>query len=165
MNNSNFISHESTQLPEEQSQELNSAIEQTDRDLGSSDIGTSVGVVTPDGTWTQATGVSNLEGQATQPDDLFNIGSISKSYTSAVILKLQEQGILSLDDTLGQWLPDIAAQITNGENLTIRQLLNGTGGLYDYANNEEFAADVIANYQSGSNRDWQPEDLVAYAFG
>ena len=141
------------------------ALEQTDKDLGSSDIGVSVGVVTPDGTWTGATGVSDLEtGQATQPDDLFNIGSISKSYTSAVILKLQERGKLSLDDTLGQWLPEIAAEIPDGDNLTIRQLLNGTGGLYDYVNNEEFAADVIANYQSGSNRDWQPEDLIAYAF-
>ena len=167
MNNSNFISHESTQqIPEEQSQELNSAIEQTDRDLGSSEIGASVGVVTSDGTWTEATGVSNLEtGQATQPDDLFNIGSISKSYTSAVILKLQEQEILSLDDTLGQWLPDIAAQITNGEDLTIRQLLNGTGGIWDYVNgDEQFISDLAADYASGSNVERSPEDLVAYAF-
>ena len=155
------------ELPQEINQELDLAISQTDRDLGSSDIGASVGVVTLDGKWTGATGVSNLEtGQATESDDLFNIGSISKSYTSAVILKLQEQGILSLDDTLGQWLPDIAAEIPNSENLTIRQILNGTGGIWDYLNGDErFISDLAADYASGSNAERSPEDLVAYAFG
>ena len=154
-----------SELPEDINRELDSAIAQTERDLGSSDIGASIGVVNPDGKWTEATGISNLETQqATQPDDLFNIGSISKAYTSSTILKLQEQGKLSLDDTFDKWLPDLAAQIPGGENLTIRQLLNGTGGLYDYANNEEFLSDSVADYLSGSNRDWQPEDLVAYTF-
>ena len=154
------------ELTEEASQELDLAIEQTDRDLGNSDIGVSVGVVTPEGTWAGATGISNLETQQpTQTDDLFNIASISKSYTSAVILKLQEQRILSLDDTIDKWLPDIATNITNGEDLTIREILNGTGGLYNYAGDEEYRSDFVADYLSGSNRDWQPEELVAYAFG
>ena len=166
--NSDFILNEPRQqIPEAQSRELNSAIEQTNRDLGSFDLGVSVGVIAPDGTWTGAKGISNLEtGQATQTDDLFNIASITKSYTSTLILKLQEQGILSLDDTLGQWLPDIAAEIPSGEHLTIRQLLDGTGGLWNYVSgDDEFLSDLANDYLSGTNRDWQPEDLVAYAFG
>ena len=147
------------------SQQLNLTIEQTNRDLGNSDIGVSIGVVTPEGTWTGATGISNLETQqATQPNDLFNIASVSKPYTSAVVLKLQEKGILNLDDSIDKWLPDIAEQITNGDSLTIRQILNGTGGLFDNFNSEEFFLDFAADYLSGSNRDWQPEELVAYAF-
>ncbi|MGL6338704.1 MAG: serine hydrolase domain-containing protein, partial [Waterburya sp.] len=139
----------------ETTQELNSTLAQTAQDLGISDVGVSVGVVNPNGTWTGATGVSNLETQAkTQTDDLFNIASISKSYTSATILKLQEQGKLSLDDTLGEWLPDIAAQIPDSENITLRQLLNGTGGIWDYLNgNDEFLSDLVADYSSGSNTD------------
>ena len=165
MNQELTSANQISELPEETDRELDLAISQTDRDLGSSDIAASIGVVNPDGKWTGATGVSDLETQQpTQPDDLFNIGSISKSYTSAVILKLQEQGKLSLDDTFDKWLPDLAAEIPGSEDLTIRQLLNGTGGLYDYANNEEFQSDSATDYLSGSNRDWQPEDLVAYAF-
>ena len=155
-----------TEVSENLEHSLEAALLQAAQDTNTSDIGVTVGVVTPEGTWTGATGISNLETQeATQSDDLFNIGSISKSYTSAVILKLQEQGKLSLDDTIDKWLPEIAANITNGENLTIRQILNGTGGLWDYSNNDEHLSDLIADYLSGSNRDWQPEELVAYAFG
>ena len=155
-----------TEVSEALEHSLQAALLQAAQDTNTSDIGVTVGVVTPDGTWTGATGVSNLETQeATQPDDLFNIASITKSYTSSVILRLQEQGKLSLDDTIDKWLPEIAANITNGENLTIRQILNGTGGLWDYGNNDEYISDFFADYLSGSNRDWQPEELVAYAFG
>ena len=152
-------------VPEDLAQELQAALTQTAEDLGLSDIGVSVGVVTPERIWTGTTGVSNLETkEETQPDDLFKIASISKAYTSAVILKLQEQGKLNLDDTLDEWLPEIADKLTNGNSLTIRQLLDGSGGLWDYFNVEgEFIPDVLADYLSGSNRDWQPEELVAYS--
>lgn len=122
--------NQTQQVSEPLAQKLQAALEQAAQDTNTPDIGVSVGVVTPVGKWTGATGISNLDTlQATQPEDLFNIASISKAFTSAIILKLQERGKLSLDDTLGQWLPEIAAKLTNGENLTIRQLLNGTGGV------------------------------------
>ncbi len=153
-------------VPESLAQALQAALDQTAEDVDISDRGVSVGVVTPEGTSNGAMGISNLDTQvATQPDDLFNIASISKAYTSAVILKLQEQGKLSLDDTIDQWLPKIASQITNGTSLTIREILNGSGGLWDYLNgDDEFISELIADYSSGTNRDWQPEDLIAYAF-
>jgi D-alanyl-D-alanine carboxypeptidase len=153
-------------LPKELGKELQAALDQTAEDLNVSDLGVSVGVVTPEGKWSGAKGISNLETQkATQTDDLFNIGSTSKPFTAAVILRLQEQGKLSLDDTIDQWLPEIAAKIPDGENLTIRQILNGTGGLWDYFNDsDEFSSDLAADYSSGFTKDWQPEDLVAYAY-
>ena len=170
MKNSNqidFTENSTREVPENLEQKLHTALLQTFGDINNTDIGINVGVVTPEVTWTGATGISNLKTQqATQPDELFKIASISKAYTSAVVLKLQEQGKLNLDDTLDKWLPEIANKLTNGENLTIRQLLDGTGGLWDYFDlNGEFLPDFIADYLSGSNRDWQPEDLVAYAFG
>ena len=166
MNQELTSANQISEVPEETDRELDLAIEQTDRDLGSSDIAASIGVVNPDGKWTGATGVSNLSTQQlTQPDDLFNIGSISKAYTSAVILKLQEQGKLSLDDTFDKWLPDLAAEIPGSGDLTIRQLLNGTGGVWDYLNgDDQFISDFIADFSSGSDVSRQPEDLVAYAF-
>ena len=167
MNNQKSQTTDQTEdLPKELGTELQAALDQTTEDLDISDLGVTVGVVTPEGKWSGAAGISNLETQAaTETDDLFNIGSTSKPFTAAVILKLQEQGKLSLDDTIDQWLPEIAAKIPDGENLTIRQILNGTGGLWDYFNDsDEFTTDLAADYSSGSKKDWQPEDLVAYAF-
>ncbi|MEN9567526.1 MAG: hypothetical protein RLZZ69_2722, partial [Cyanobacteriota bacterium] len=124
-------------------------------------------IVTSDGfTWEGAAGVSNLDTQTpTQVEDTFNIASITKSFTAATVLKLTESGTLSLDDTLGQWLPDIAANIPDGQNITVRQLLNGTSGIPIYGSDPKFDADLEADLLSGSTRKWQPEELVSYIYG
>jgi D-alanyl-D-alanine carboxypeptidase len=116
----------------------------------------------PQGTWFGASGVSNLETNTPmQPDEIFAIASATKAFTGATLLKLQEQGKLNLDDPLSQWLPEIAAQIPDGNSITIRQLLNGSAGVYNYTDDERFVAEVFANPQ----RDWQPEELIAYIDG
>lgn len=58
----------------------------------------------------------------------FPILSITKSFTAMVILKLQEQGKLSLQDNLSQYFPDFP----NGNNISIARLLNHTSGLFNY---------------------------------
>ncbi len=151
-------------ISEDLAQQLQATLNQTIEDIGAT--GVTVSVITPEGKWTGAGGIYNLETQqATKPNDLFNIASTSKPLTAVVILKLQEQGLLSLDDTIDKWLPEIAAQLTDGDNLTIRQILNGSGGLFDYVTNEQFTVEAVTDFLSGSTRDWQPEELVAFAFG
>ena len=59
----------------------------------------------------------------------YSIGSISKQFTAAAILLLQEQGKLSLDDKVSKWVP----ALTSGDEVTIRQLLSHTSGYQDYA--------------------------------
>ena len=58
----------------------------------------------------------------------YSIGSISKQFTAAAILLLQEQGKLSLDDKVGKHIPDL----TRANEVTIRQLLSHTSGYQDY---------------------------------
>jgi D-alanyl-D-alanine carboxypeptidase len=65
--------------------------------------------------------------QAT-PDMRYSIGSISKQFTAAAILILQEQGKLKLDDPVGKYVPDL----TRGDEVTIRQILSHTSGYQDY---------------------------------
>jgi D-alanyl-D-alanine carboxypeptidase len=58
----------------------------------------------------------------------YSIGSISKQFTAAAILLLQEQGKLSLDDKVAKYIPDL----TRANEVTIRQLLSHTSGYLDY---------------------------------
>src|SRR3954468_24042010 len=62
------------------------------------------------------------------PQMRYSIGSISKQFTAAAILLLQEQGKLSLDDKVGKYVPDL----TRANEITIRQLLSHTSGYQDY---------------------------------
>jgi CubicO group peptidase (beta-lactamase class C family) len=155
-NNSNPVSPE-------QAKQLQSTLDQTVKDLGIP--GTTASIITPNGIWSGASGVSNIETQEPmQPDDIFSFGSFTKTFTSATVLKTVESGQLSLDDTLGQWLPDIAERIPDGENITIRQLLNGTSGIYDFVENPQYLEDVATDFQAGSTRDWKSEEIIAYVY-
>jgi D-alanyl-D-alanine carboxypeptidase len=59
---------------------------------------------------------------------IYSIGSISKQFTAASMLLLAEEGKLSLDDSVGRWLPDL----TRANDVTIRQVLSMTSGYQDY---------------------------------
>ena len=58
----------------------------------------------------------------------YQIASISKQFTAAAILLLEDEGKLKLDDTVATYVPGI----TGGDRITIRQLLSHTAGLQDY---------------------------------
>ena len=62
------------------------------------------------------------------PEMRYAIGSISKQFTAAAILLLQEQGKLSLDDKVSKFIPDL----TRASEVSIRQLLSHTSGYQDY---------------------------------
>ncbi|MGD0498151.1 MAG: serine hydrolase domain-containing protein [Bryobacteraceae bacterium] len=59
----------------------------------------------------------------------YAIGSISKQFTAAALLLLQEEGKLSLDDKVSKYFPDL----TRADQITLRQLLSHTSGYEDYA--------------------------------
>jgi D-alanyl-D-alanine carboxypeptidase len=62
------------------------------------------------------------------PQMRYSIGSISKQFTAAAILLLQEQGKLSLDDRVAKFVPNL----TRANEVTVRQLLSQTSGYQDY---------------------------------
>jgi D-alanyl-D-alanine carboxypeptidase len=62
------------------------------------------------------------------PEMRYSVGSISKQFTAAAILMLQEQGKLSLNDPVGKYIPGL----TRGGEVTIRQILSHTSGFEDY---------------------------------
>jgi CubicO group peptidase (beta-lactamase class C family) len=79
--------------------------------------------------YVQAFGDARLEPKApAEPGMRYAIGSVSKQFTAAAILLLQQDGKLSLDDRVARYFPDL----TRANDITIRQLLSHTSGYQDY---------------------------------
>jgi len=70
-------------------------------------------------------------------DTMFRIGSVTKQFTAALVMRLVEQKKLALDDDLSKYVPDFPLQ---GHKVTIRQLLDHTSGIPSYTDiGEEWA--------------------------
>jgi D-alanyl-D-alanine carboxypeptidase len=115
--------------------------------------GAIVGVQTPQGTWTAAYGDADPTTGAPMEIGMFTrIGSVTKTFTGTVISQLQEQGLLSLDDTIDQYVPDIP----NGDRITLRMLANMTSGLASYTRSKAFTDVLFSEPETA----WTPEQLL-----
>lgn len=79
--------------------------------------------------YTHAYGLAHISpNKSATPEMRYSIGSISKQFTAAAILMLQEEGKLKLDDPVGKYVPGL----TRGDEVTIREILSHTSGYQDY---------------------------------
>jgi CubicO group peptidase (beta-lactamase class C family) len=99
---------------------------------------------------------------------IFQIGSITKQFTAAIILQLKEQNKLSLHDSLTKYIPDYPS----GNKITIENLLTHTAGVYNYTNDAVFMVNETThpiNRDSLVNRfkykplDFQPGEKFSYS--
>jgi len=105
-----------------------------------------------------AAGTTRFSG--TQPvaaNSVVQIGSNTKAFTAVVMLQLEAENRLSIDDTLGQWLP----QYRRWRDVTIRSLLNMTSGITTYDAEPAFMKDFAAN----PNAFLTQKRLVSYVAG
>ncbi len=72
-------------------------------------------------------------------NSIFQIGSITKQFTAAVILKLQELKKLNVNDKLSKYFPDYP----KGDSITLAQLLSHTSGIYSYTSDGAFMANEV----------------------
>lgn len=86
---------------------------------------------------------SLLENKAITSETLFQIGSITKTFTATILFKLIEQDKINMNDRLEKWLP----QYTRWKNRTIRDLLYHTSGFYNYTSGKSFDALLRKNPQ------------------
>src|SRR6476661_5370730 len=78
--------------------------------------------------WTAAFGDARLSpSMAATPDMRYAVGSISKQFTTAAVLLLQQEGKLSIDDPVSRWYPEL----TRASEVTVRNLLSHTSGYQD----------------------------------
>jgi D-alanyl-D-alanine carboxypeptidase len=94
-------------------------------------------------------------GGPAKPEQLWQIGSNTKAFTSAIILQLEAEGKLNIDQTIGLYLPQYPAW----KNVAIRRLLDMTSGIPGY----DFSQQMLADYAKNPKRNFTAAELIAYA--
>ncbi len=132
---------------------LQQALDQVRRDYNIVGVSAAV-VVRGQLVWTGVSG-NSFPGAPIVSDMYFDIGSAAKNFVAALILKLSEEGALSLEDPLSRWLPNF---VNVDSRVTIRQLLGHTSGISNFTANQSFWDAV---FRSPSRR-WLPEEVLSY---
>ncbi len=131
--------------------------------------GASMLIITPKGRYFKSTGVADVTTCKPLPaNSPYQIGSNTKMMTSAILFQLQEEGVLSTSDLLSKWLPDLAAQLPNGDKITIDMLLTHTSGLHDYFDvptEDGISIEDGAKDKAMLTRGFTPEELVTLVAG
>ena len=100
-------------------------------------------------------GVSNIETGTPMTGELvWPLRSVTKSYTVTLILQLVDEGKISLDDTIDQWVDGVP----NGDQITLRQLSVMSSGVPEYTT-QKFLQDYLAD----PNREFTTQELITYA--
>ncbi|HFJ9283351.1 TPA: serine hydrolase domain-containing protein [Bacillus toyonensis] len=91
-------------------------------------------------TWSYAAGIADVRTKKPMKADFrFRIGSVTKTFIATVLLQLSGENRLNLDDSIEKWLPGvIQGNGYDGNQITIRQILNHTSGIADYMNSKDF---------------------------
>tara|TARA_B110000902_G_scaffold239064_1_gene287453 strand:+ start:1903 stop:3063 length:1161 start_codon:yes stop_codon:yes gene_type:complete len=84
--------------------------------------------------WTGSQGLVDINnGITTEKCSRYLVGSVSKIFTSTLILLLQEEGLLSIDDPIENWIEsELIDKIENAKQVTIKNLLMHTSGIKEY---------------------------------
>lgn len=115
-----------------------------------------------DGTWAGAAGLADVAGgRPWRSDTLGRAGSVTKLFASTVILRLAEQGALTLDTPLRDLIAGPAlSRISNVDVVTLRQLLNHTSGIFDY-----LSAPALLQEAFAPGFEYQPKErLLEHAY-
>lgn len=116
--------------------------------------GASAAIIFPGGqTWVGVSGEA-WSGTPVTTATVFDAGSITKSYTAALVLRLVHEGVLTLDDSLARWFPGLPGV----EGVTIQELLRQTSGLADYARHPGFLPEI----RSKMAAPWLPEENLRF---
>ncbi len=101
-------------------------------------------------------------GRPVAPDSHFRIGSTNKTLVATVLLQLADEGRLSLEDTVEEWLPGVVhGNGHDGSRITLRALLQHTAGVYD--GNYPGRGGSAENYYATRYAVHTPEEIVAAA--
>jgi D-alanyl-D-alanine carboxypeptidase len=112
-----------------------------------------VALQTPRGRWVRPFGIANERSRARMRTDVHQrIGSVTKTFTGALLMQLVGEGKLSLDDTIDKYV----GGVPNGDTITLRQLADMTSGVASYTANSAFTEALFAP----AKRRWKPREVL-----
>ncbi|KAE8764196.1 serine hydrolase domain-containing protein [Georgenia thermotolerans] len=113
---------------------------------------------------------TGLEWTYGDPDGQYFVASITKLFTTAVVLQLVDDGQVELDATLPAYLPDdvvsglhVLDGVDRSEQVTVRQLLSNTSGLGDVSEQRQPDGSTLFAVAFASDPGWTFEELLAVA--
>ncbi|MFJ9641501.1 serine hydrolase domain-containing protein [Streptomyces sp. NPDC004244] len=110
----------------------------------------------PDGVRNVTEGVQDrTTGAAMDPASRFRVGSVTKTFSSVVLLQLVAEGKIRLDDPVNTYLPGLLPD----DRITVRHLLSHRSGLSDYTN--AMFAQTVPGFEAVRNRVFTYQELVA----
>jgi D-alanyl-D-alanine carboxypeptidase len=108
--------------------------------------------------YVHAFGVRNTQTRRPMRSDFYmRIGSETKTFTVTALLQLVEQGKVSLDDPISKYVPGV----TQGDQITLRQMANMTSGLVNYTVTDAFETTL----ETDPYKVWTPQELLDLAIG
>lgn len=116
-----------------------------------------------DGFFIGSAGMADIDkGIKMQPCHISKICSITKLMLGLTIMRLQEQGLLSINDPISDYLPENTLKhIENCDQpLTIRNLMNHTTGIYDVIKDQGFYLQILNN----PAKHWTADNLLKYVY-
>lgn len=115
-------------------------------------------------------GLANMEWDVPNtPDTKFRLGSITKQFTSMVIMQLVSEGKIKLDEKITTYLPDYRKD--TGDKVTVRHLLTHTSGIPSYTSlpgffqnksRDPYAVDAFVKQYASGNLEFEPGSKFAY---
>jgi len=112
--------------------------------------------------WRGKSGVGNIENSI--PLDInqsFRLASISKIFTSIVILQLADENRVKFSDSISKYLDaETQTKIPNVNSITILHLLSHSSGIYSFTENNRFWKECYLN--GGMSRIWRPNEILRY---
>jgi D-alanyl-D-alanine carboxypeptidase len=124
--------------------------------------GVSAAVIVPGLPLWSGTAGESYEGMPMTTDLRFEMASNTKTFTTAFIMQLAEEGKLSISDSLWKWLPHYN---NIDSNITIKQLLEHSSGIYDYLNDDPNGVIITDAYVLHPDKVWTPEEIVSGYIG
>ncbi len=108
--------------------------------------------------WTAAKGLADTRtGVPMQTSLIWRIGSVTKTFTATVVLRLVDKGKLNLEDRLSRFRPDFP----KSERITIRQLLQHSSGIFSWDEDEPTRTAIFQH----PDREWTMEKMIRLAAG
>lgn len=114
-----------------------------------------MGIQTPNEIWQGAAGLADSTSNIPMTADMkMRLASITKPLTAFLTMKLVEDGVLQLNDTVEDYLP---GQLPEVDEITVKMLLNHSGGITDVITNIDFGEEVY----NDPFKDWEHQEIIS----